>query len=155
MLAKLDRRPWNMAFKRFVAVQASIAITRGIGALHIGRGFNQSLKPMQEWMLAWLRSKGIVFMGIEIGTFQNWVSSLRTDLEAIFWDLTQRKERGQLSGDETLLHNIIKVWYAFPWTDAIEGSYEPTAEDMLVLSSTWSYERIGSLIQGLRHQLRR
>ncbi len=84
LLAELDRRPWNMAFKRFAAVQAAIAISESVGVLRIGRGFNQSLKPVQEWMLVRLRSKGITLMAIEIGTFQNWVSSLRTDLEANF-----------------------------------------------------------------------
>ncbi|KAK0414393.1 hypothetical protein EV421DRAFT_1918190 [Armillaria borealis] len=155
LLAELDRRPWNMGFKRFAAVQASIAITQSLGALRIGRGFNQCLMPVQEWMLVRLRSKGVMFMAIEVRTFQNWLSSLRTDLEAIFRGLTERKARGQLSSDETLLHNTIKVWYSFPWPDAIEGSYEPTTEDMLVLSSTLSYERVGLLLQGQRRLLRR
>ncbi|SJL15806.1 uncharacterized protein ARMOST_19311 [Armillaria ostoyae] len=155
LLAELDRRPWNMGFKRFTAVQASIAITQGLGALRIGRGFNQCLKPVQEWMLVRLRSKGVMFMAIEVRTFQNWLSSLRTDLEAIFRGMTERKARGQLSSDETLLHNTIKVWYSFPWPDAIEGSYEPTTEDMLVLSSTLSCERVGLLLQGQRRLLRR
>ncbi|KAK0473479.1 hypothetical protein IW261DRAFT_1569893 [Armillaria novae-zelandiae] len=155
LLSELDRRPWNMAFKRFAAVQAAIAISESVGVLRIGRGFNQSLKPVQEWMLVRLRSKGITLMAIEIGTFQNWVSSLRTDLEAIFRDLTERKTRGQLSSEETVLHNTVKVWYTFPWPDAIEGSYEPTTEDMLVLSSTLSYEGAGLLLQGQRRLLRR
>ncbi|KAK0227417.1 hypothetical protein EDD85DRAFT_794680 [Armillaria nabsnona] len=114
LLAELDCQPWNMAFKRFTVVQATIAISKSVGVLRISRGFNQSLKPVQEWMLVRLRSKGITLMAIEIGTFQNWVSSLRTDLEAIFQDLTERK-----------------VWYTFPWPDAIEGSYKPTTEDIV------------------------
>ncbi|KAK0474595.1 hypothetical protein IW261DRAFT_1568600 [Armillaria novae-zelandiae] len=154
LLSELDCRPWNMAFKQFTAVQAAIAISESVGVLRIGRGFNQSLKPVQEWMLVQLRSKGITLMAIEIGTFQNWVSSSRTDLEAIFWDLTERKTRGQLSSEETVLHNTVKVWYTFPWLDAIEGSYEPTTEDMLVLSSTLSYEGAGLLLQGQRCLLR-
>ncbi|KAK0492024.1 hypothetical protein EDD18DRAFT_1109428 [Armillaria luteobubalina] len=155
LLAKLDRHPWNMAFKRFAAVQATIAISRSVGVLHIGRGFNRSLKPVQEWILVQLRSKGITLMAIGIGTFQNWVSSLCTDLEAIFWDLTERKTRGELSSEETILHNTIKVWYTFPWPDAIEGSYEPMTEDMLVLSSVLSYEGARLLLQGQRRLLRR
>ncbi|KAK0464864.1 hypothetical protein IW261DRAFT_1575100 [Armillaria novae-zelandiae] len=143
---------WDLAYG---AVQAAIAISESVGVLRIGRGFNQSLKPVQEWMLVRLRSKGITLMAIEIGTFQNWVSSLRTDLEAIFWDLTERKTRGQLSSEETVLHNTVKVWYTFPWPDAIEGSYEPTTEDMLVLSSTLSYEGAGLLLQGQRCLLQR
>ncbi|KAK0496029.1 hypothetical protein EDD18DRAFT_1353647 [Armillaria luteobubalina] len=119
LLAELGHHPWNMAFKRFAAVQAAIAISGSVGVLRIGRGFNRSLKPVQEWMLVWLRSKGIALMAIGIGTFQNWVSSLRTDLEAIFWDLTERKTRGELSSKETVLHNTIKVWYTFPWPDTI------------------------------------
>ncbi|KAK0499195.1 hypothetical protein EDD18DRAFT_1103619 [Armillaria luteobubalina] len=153
LLAELDRRPWNMAFKWFAAVQAAIAISGSVGVLRIGRGFNRSLKPVQEWMLVRLRSKGIALMAIRIGTFQNWVSSLRTDLEAIFWDLTERKTRGELSSEETVLHNTIKVWYTFPWPDTIEGSYEPTTEDMLVLSSVLSYEGAGLLLQGQRRLL--
>ncbi len=155
LLAELDRRPWNMALKRFTAVQATIAISESVGVLRIGRGFNQSLKPVQEWMLVRLRSKGITLMAIKIGMFQNWVSSLRTDLEENFRDLTERKARGQLSSEEIVLHNTIKVWYTFPWLDAIEGSYEPMTEDMLVLSLTLSYEGAGLLLQGQRHLLRR
>ncbi|KAK0496131.1 hypothetical protein EDD18DRAFT_1106011 [Armillaria luteobubalina] len=117
LLAELDRRPWNMAFKWFAAVQAAIAISGSVGVLHIGRGFNQSLKPVQEWMLVWLRSKGITLMAIGIRTFQNWVLSLCTDLEAIFWDLTERKMRGELSSKETVLHNTIKK----QWAKEVQG----------------------------------
>ncbi len=153
LLAELDCRPWNMAFKRFAAVQAAIAISKSVGVLRISRGFNQSLKPVQEWMLVRLRSKGITLMAIEIRTFQNWVLSLCTDLEAIFRDLTERKARGQLSSKEIVLHNTIKVWYTFPWPDAIKGSYKPMTEDMLVLSSMLSYEGAGLLLQGQRRLL--
>ncbi|KAK0489985.1 hypothetical protein EDD18DRAFT_1109856 [Armillaria luteobubalina] len=154
LLAELDHCPWNMAFKRFAVVQAAIAISGSVGVLRISRGFNGSLKPVQEWMLVRLRSKGIALMAIRIRTFQNWVLSLCTDLEAIFQDLTERKTRGELSSEETILHNTIKMWYTFPWPNTIKGSYEPTTEDMLVLSLALSYEGAGLLLQGQRFLLR-
>ncbi|PBK93826.1 hypothetical protein ARMGADRAFT_1079327 [Armillaria gallica] len=146
LLEKLGTKSWNSCYKRFAAVKASIAITFNLGYLRYGRGFNQCLKPVQEWMVARSSSRNVLYLRIEVSTFQNWVSSLWSGVEGIFRRLMEKKMNQSLQHEEKLLYDNVQLWYTFRLEEAIEGSYEPTTSDMLVLSSTLSYERVSELL---------
>ncbi len=146
VLKKLDTKPWNGCYKRFAAVEASIAITEDLGSRRHGRGFNQCLKPVQEWMVARSFERSVSYLRIEVSTFQNWVSSLWSDLEGIFRRLSEKKTIQSLQHGEEDLYNNVLLWYTFPLEAAVEGHYEPTAREMLILSSTLSYEAISAFL---------
>ncbi|PBK71946.1 hypothetical protein ARMSODRAFT_1016934 [Armillaria solidipes] len=146
LLEKLDMKSWNSCYKRFAAVKASIAITFNLGSLRYGRGFNQCLKPVQEWMVARSSSRNVLYLRIKVSTFQNWVSSLWSGVEGIFRRLMEKKMNQGLQLEEKLLYDNVQLWYTFRLEEAIEGRYEPMPSDMLVLSSTLSYERVSEIL---------
>ncbi len=151
LLEKLGTTPWNGCYKRFAAVKASIAITLNLGYIRYGRGFNQSLKPVQEWMIARLSNRNVPYLRIEVSTFQNWVSLLWSGLDGIFRRLAEKEMNQGLQHGEKLLYDNVQFWYTFPLEDTIDGCYEPMASDMLVLSSSLTYERVSELIVTQRH----
>ncbi len=146
-LEKLDMKPWNGCYKRFVAVEASIIITRKVVSRPNGKGFNRSLIPVQAWMIARSIKRDIAYLRIRVGTFQNWVSSLWADLEVIFRHLTEKKAAQGLQHEEEELFNNIRLWYMFPLEEALEGRYEPTDKDMRVLSSRLSFQKVTVLLR--------
>ncbi|KAK0192024.1 hypothetical protein F5146DRAFT_999280 [Armillaria mellea] len=155
VLKKLDMKPWNGCYKRFAAVEASIVITEDLGSRHHGRGFNQCLKPVQEWMVTRSFERSVSYLWIRVSTFQNWVSSLWSNLEGIFRHLSEKKLIQGLDHGEEDLYNNVLLWYTFPLEAAVKGHHEPMAREMLVLSSMLSYEVISALLLRQRRIERR
>ncbi len=155
VLVALGNKDWNSTYKRFAAVQVVVAISEKLGLIVYGWGRNNSLVPVQTWLLDRLAERPARYLHVEWRTFQNWVSALWNDLELVYRHLVRRVvENLPLTVDGRRVYDRLKVWYTLPLADAMTGVYTPTDQELLVLKDTTPYETWTALIAAQRVEAR-
>ncbi|KAK0432204.1 uncharacterized protein EV420DRAFT_1702740 [Desarmillaria tabescens] len=155
VLVTLRMKNWNSMYKRFAAVQVVVAILEKLGLVVHGWGCNNSLIPVQTWLLDRMSSRPARYLHVEWRTFQNWVSALWNDLELVYWHLVKRvTDNLPLSVDSGQVYDRLRVWYTLPLADAMTGVYTPTDQELLVLKDMTPYESWTALIAAQRVEAR-
>ncbi|PBK63771.1 hypothetical protein ARMSODRAFT_979646 [Armillaria solidipes] len=155
VLVTLGNKDWNSTYKCFAVVQVVVAISEKLGLIVYGWGCNNSLVPVQTWLLDRLAERPAQYLHVEWRTFQNWVSALWNDLELVYRHLVRRVvENLPLTVDGRRVYDRLKVWYTLPLADAMTGVYTPTDQELLILKDTMPYEAWTALIAAQRVEAR-